>query len=124
MGERVDIGHEGPEVYLVCMGKRMNMPPRVAREMAAWLTHNAGLAEEVAERERIVLDEAIMLRTGGRIGLIHDDFLKNEATKEASWNSNLRRYVRTSKQRRPKLGKPAVDLWLPAHAKTAKIGAL
>lgn len=92
--QRVDIRQEGPRVHLVVSGRLVgDWTPEMAREVAAALNHQAGRAEEILERERIVFDQAILLRLGAPLGLLHDPHLRAEAGREAAWNSRLRRYL-------------------------------
>lgn len=89
--EEANVSHDGPVVLLGIGGKSLRMPPAVAKELARWLWHHAGRAEEIEKRELIVRDAAILLRTGAPVGILHDPHLIHEAAREAAWNSDLRR---------------------------------
>lgn len=56
--------------------------------------HSGKLAlEELIHAERIVMDSAILMRSGAPFSLSDHPVLKDEARKEAAWNSDLRRHM-------------------------------
>lgn len=90
----VTIRQEGERVLLLHNGRLLlSLPWRAAQELARAL-HIQGLrAQEEAEAERIVFDQAILTRVGFPIGLSSRTDILAEAAKEAAWNKDLRRYI-------------------------------
>lgn len=109
MRQDITIRQEGPRVHLITGGRLIaDLPPQAARDLAAALQQQAGRAEEIIERERLVFDQAILLRTGFPLGLIHHPALRAEARKEAAWNTPLRRYLPGGVQSKEEFGVPTI----------------
>lgn len=90
----LDIRQEGERVLLIYNGQTtISLPWKAALEVAKALTIQAKKAEELANAERIISDQAILTRVGFPIGLTNHPAMLKEAMKEAAWNSNLRRYI-------------------------------
>lgn len=94
---RVTVRHDGPRVQIIdrVSGRLIaDITAQHARDIADALKAQAGKAEEIEQRERLVFEEALLLRTGALpLSLVHDRHLRHEAEKEAAWNSDLRRYL-------------------------------
>lgn len=117
MRQEMTIRQEGARVRLIVGGRLIaDLAPEAARELAALLRHQAGKAEEIVQRERIVFDQAILLRVGAPIGLIHDPHLRHQAASEAAWNSDLRRYLPGGVKSQEVFGTPTVLQFPPRKA--------
>lgn len=103
------VRHEGPMVQIIS-GRRLvaEMPPAAARELIRALQHVTGLAEEIDQRERIVFDNAILIRAGLPFGLIHNRHLRHQSGVEAAWNSDLRRYMAGGIRSKEAFGVPTI----------------
>lgn len=107
--QELTIRQDGPRVQIIAGGRLVaDMTPEAARQLIAALAHQAGRAEEIAQRERAVIDQAILIRAGAPVGLLHDPHLRREAAKEAAWNSALRRHLPGGVKSRSVVGVPAV----------------
>lgn len=91
--QRITVRNEGPLVILIIDGRATPMPWNVAKEVASTINAKANLAQEVADPEKSIFDDALMIRSGGptRLG-VHPD-IRKEAEKEAEHNSDLRKYL-------------------------------
>jgi hypothetical protein len=94
MQKRVSIRQEGISVLVVVDGRAvLEMPWQAALDVSMAIRIQAKEAEALAKVEGIIWDQAILVRSGAPFGLTsHRDMLK-EATKEAAWNSPLRKYM-------------------------------
>ena len=96
------IRYEGAEVIVTLNGHETRMPFDAALQIAQALMSAGRAAEEIANREQIVIDQAILLRAGVPLGLTNHPALQAEAAKAAAWDSTLRRQmpggVRSSEQ--------------------------
>lgn len=89
------VRQEGDRVLLIYNGRLVaSMPWQAAENLGKALRVQARRAEEIAERERIVMDQAIVTRLGVPIGFTSNPHLLKTAANEAAWNSDLRRYIR------------------------------
>jgi penicillin V acylase-like amidase (Ntn superfamily) len=92
--KQVDVRREGERVQLLVDGREvLSGPHQPMLELARALYTQAKLAEAHAKAEQIILDQAILTRLGVPVGLTSDPAMLAEATKEAAWNSDLRRYI-------------------------------
>lgn len=90
----VTVRHEGPRVLVIEDGRViLDMPWEGALAVAKALHIKAKQAEEDANAEKIVGDQAILTRLGIPVGLTNRPDLLKLATNEAAWNSELRRYI-------------------------------
>ncbi len=95
----VTVRQEGLQVLIIQDGRLLlEMPYQAALELANAIRNRAKAAEEIALADTVILDQAILLRSGLGVGLATNVDMIKEASKEAAWNTSLRRYIRTSKQ--------------------------
>jgi hypothetical protein len=88
------VRRDGPRILLLSEGLALaDLPWEAALELAHALRAQAKRAEEIACREQVVYDQAILNRLGIKLGLVVDPRLQQEAMHEAAWNSDLRRYL-------------------------------
>lgn len=86
------IANEGDKVVLVFNGKRVcDMPIELAKQVSRLIYAKAMQAEEYANANRIIMDQAIMQRAGLPFGLSNNAKIVEEARKEAQWNTTLRK---------------------------------
>jgi hypothetical protein len=69
-----------------------NVPWQQALDIAKALHKHAKLAEELANAEQIIHQEAALMRSGAPISLVTREDMKREAGKEAAWGW-ARRYL-------------------------------
>ena len=99
----------GERVILVKDGSLVaDMPWQAALELANAIYRQAKLAEELANAEEIVMDQAILMRAGAPFGLSGNADIMEEAGKEAAWNSDLRRYMPGGIRSRSVVGTPTI----------------
>lgn len=102
------IGWEESKVLLEVDGKLvLDCPYDVAIEIARQLFIAAKHAEEWANHDNIVLDSAILMRSGAPFTLTNNPAMLDEAATEAAWNTTLRRNM--GNDFRGKFGTPTVS---------------
>lgn len=90
----ISIRQELGKVLLLLNGKLIcEMPPEVAKQVAAALIEKAALASEWANPEILIKDQAIIDRLGIPIRIIADDTLRAEALKVSENDPSLRKYI-------------------------------
>lgn len=105
----VTIRQEGQRVIVISNGKAiLDLPWDAAQALAKALHIKAHLAEEEAKALDIIYDQAILTRLGIPFGLTNRRDMQKEAMKEAAWNPNLRRYIRSSVESREVFGTPVI----------------
>lgn len=109
----VTIRREGPDVVLLDQQGRLvlRLPWEAALRLGGAIMQQARRIEETQNpitRAQVVRDQAILTRRGVPIGLIADPALRNEAMKEAHWNSDLRRYLPGAVPSQEAVGTPAI----------------
>lgn len=101
----VSIRQDGTQVLLIVNGRTvLQMGWENALELSRAIYTQAKKAEELANAEQIIADNAILMRSGFPLDLTARPDMLSEAKKEAAWNSPLRRYIRTSKYERRRAG--------------------
>jgi len=92
------VRREGAKVQIILEGRLlMQLSWESALALAKELHHVAKLAEEEANAETIIIDQAILQRSGFPIGLVTRRDMALLAANEAAWNTKLRRYIRKSR---------------------------
>jgi hypothetical protein len=74
------------------------MPLDAAREVGHAIAHKGHVVEERDKYEQVIYDQAILARQGINVGIGHQRGIREEAAKEAAWNTDLRRYIRSSQK--------------------------
>ena len=109
----LQIRQEEQRVIVISNGKAiLDLPWDAALAIAQAIRVKALLAEEQAKAEAIVFDQALLTRLGVPFGLTGNKAIQQEARKEAAWNSDLRRYIRSNRMggmgSQAVLGAPAI----------------
>lgn len=104
---------EGPKVLLIVKGFSVRdvvaeLPWNVALDVARAIYEKAKDAEEVANAEGIVFDQALLIRMGARIGFSSHPGIQAEAAKEAVGNRELRRYLPGGVKSQEQFGRPTI----------------
>ena len=103
------IRHEGLTVQVIFSdGKAVALAWDAALALGQAITYHARLVEEVVKRERVVMDQAILLRAGLWLPLVNDPYLRHQAHQEAAWNSDLRRYLPGGIPSQEEVGRPTI----------------
>ncbi len=87
---------ENGRVIFVFDGKVVfggGVPWEQADQIARQATRAARLAEEICKANQIIMDNALLQRSGFPIGLSDHPKIKDESIKEALHNRDLRRYL-------------------------------
>jgi len=95
-GKQVEISvrQEGERVVILRDGQlALDLPYEAALSLAKAIRIKALQAEEQANAEAIVFDQALLFRLGVPLGLTGNRDIKREAVKESAWNADLRRYI-------------------------------
>lgn len=109
MSKAITIRQEGTRVHLIIDGRLVaDLPWNAALEVAQAIRAQAGRAEEIAKREQVIFDHALLLRAGSPFGLALDPYLRREAAKVAQWDSTLRRALPGGIRSRETFGTPAI----------------
>lgn len=105
----IAVRREGERVLLIHDGRLVDeLPPQAALELARGLTVQARLVEEQAQARRIVLDQALLMRTGAPFGITNRPDILREAVKESWLNRTLRRYLPGGIKSRAVVGTPTI----------------
>lgn len=96
---------EGDRVLLTIDGKAWQLPWQTAISLGRALQAKGRQAEEVASANRIVADQALLLRAGAPFSLTDHPKIRDAARSEAQWGP-LRRYLK------PRW--PSVDFGVPS----------
>lgn len=86
-GDRVLVMQDGVTV--------LNLPWDAAKELAKALRLQAARAEQTAKVERVISDQAFLIRAGIPLSLTPNPAVFKEAGNEAAHNRDLRRYIPT-----------------------------
>lgn len=89
------VRQEGTHVILLLDGRKVcdDIPWESALQMAKAIYVQAKKAEELAKVDRIIDNQAILLRAGAPFGLSNNKDIQKEAVKESLFNRLLRRYI-------------------------------
>jgi len=91
---QVNVAREGTRVALIVDGREVLAGEYTQfLELVKALYAQAKLAEEEANAQSIIYDQAILTRLGVPLGLSNNPVILQEAAKEAAWNTSLRRYI-------------------------------
>ncbi len=105
----VKIRNEWTRVLVIVDGKTViDMPWDKAEELSKAIRSKALSAEEIAKRDQIIYDTALLQRAGWRIGLTSNPDMLKEAGKEVAWNSDLRKYLPGNIGSQEQFGAPVV----------------
>jgi len=74
-------------------GKTLIIPWNAALEVAKEMKAKALKIGETAHADKLINDQALLIRLSVPLGLTDNPDIKKEALKEAQWNSELRRYI-------------------------------
>jgi len=88
------VSREGLDVLVVMNGRRViGLPWEAALQLARAIVIQARRIEEQVKADKIILDQALLMRVGAPIGLTSHPDLISEAKKEAACNSELRKNI-------------------------------
>lgn len=108
----ISVRQEFGKVLLLLNGKLIcEMPAEVAKQVATALIQKAARAEEWANPEILIKDQAIIDRLGIPLRIISDDTLRAEAIKVSETDPELRKYINGEDAKGPPgeiLGLPSV----------------
>lgn len=107
MKSSASVRQDGDHVLLVLDGKSWRIPWRAALELSSAIRSAGKLAEEDANVNRIIADNAILMRAGVNLDLTNNRKILAEAKKEAEWG-DLRRHMPASFRNQPIFGLPTV----------------
>src|SRR5262245_22639000 len=92
------IRREGTRVLGIANGKLVfDLEWSAAQAIGRAILSQAARAEEEAKALDIVADQALLLRAGVPLLLSDRQDIQQEASKEAAWNHDLRRYIHQNK---------------------------
>lgn len=92
------------------------MPYEAALEIAKALRGVAKEAEEEAKAQGIIMDQALLLRTGVPVGLTSRRDMLKEAVREAQWNPVLRKALPGGIRSQEVFGRPVVTQHPPTRS--------
>ena len=111
MKEEIRVVIHNEKIVMLVNGKlTADFPPEAARALALALNHQAGMIENEKRNIENPLDQALLMRVGAPIGLTSNAKLLEESYKEAQWNRDLRRNVKSAEniQSKEKFGLPII----------------
>lgn len=89
-----EVRQNGTKVDLLLEGRLVvELSYESAQSLAKALWRVAKLAEELAQVEKVIEDQAILMRSGLMVPLVSNQTMAVEAAKKAQWDSDLRRYI-------------------------------
>jgi hypothetical protein len=92
--ESISVRQEGDRVLLLKNGVLIaDLPWQAAIDLSGALRRKGVDAESHAKAERIIGDQALLIRSGAPFGLTSNPAMVREAVKEAQSNRMLRRYL-------------------------------
>jgi hypothetical protein len=104
---RQDLG----KILVIGNGRLLfDMPAAVARQVWRAVKGKAKLAEEHDAADRVIADNALLLRTGAPFGLSDNPRILAESAKEAAHNRDLRRFIPGGVQADRLRGAPRVSI--------------
>ena len=107
--DQINIRQQGTRVLLIKNGVLIaDLPWQKALAVAQGLIVQARKAEELAKAERIIQDQALLLRAGAPFGLTTHPAILREAAKEAEHNRVLRRYLPGGIKSQEAVGTPTI----------------
>ena len=86
--------HNDQVVMLINGVLAADFPPEAARQLAMALNQQAAIIENEKRNRENVIDQAILMRSGSKIGLMADPKAIGVAFQEAQWNRDLRRFMK------------------------------
>lgn len=103
------VRQDDERVLLIINGQCvLNLPWDGALEIGRALIAQGHRAEEIAKAAGVIRDHAILVRAGVPIGLAVDPRIREEAEKDAAWDSPLRRYMPGGVKSTESVGAPSV----------------
>ena len=91
--DQLDIRREGNRVLLLKGGALLaDMPWEAALEVARALQALGKQAEQIAKIEKVIDDQAILLRSGVALGLTNNPAAQHEALRKAEFDPALRKH--------------------------------
>ncbi|MEW6211545.1 MAG: hypothetical protein AB1631_24475 [Acidobacteriota bacterium] len=109
MLKSVSIRQEGERVLLIEDGRLiLDMPWQAAIEVARAIYQKAKQAEQLASVDRLIIDQAVLLRAGVPFGLTSHPLILRESVKEALSNRQLRRYMPGGIRSQSVVGSPTI----------------
>lgn len=103
-----NIRQDGDHVLLTIDGKAFRMPWQTALAMGRALQAKARQAEELVAANRIVADEALLIRAGAGLSLSSNPAIRAQAHRDAQWDSQLRRAIPNPNPRSASVGVPRI----------------
>lgn len=101
------IGSDGAVTFQ--LGRNfISLEHAAAVDVVRFLTKGRLAVEELEQAERIARDTAILYRSGAPLGLSNRLDIKQEAMKQAHWDSELRRYMPGGVRSEEAVGTPAI----------------
>lgn len=110
------IVQDGDRVVLVHEGRAIELPHEAAVAVGQQLLAAGRRAEKIAKAERVVADQALVLRLGLPFGLTSDPVLQAEAMQVAQYDRDLRRYLPGGIRSRGVVGTPVLIRHAPKGA--------
>lgn len=105
------VRQEGTRVLVMVDGRVvLDLPWQAADQLAKAVRAKARQAEELAKAEDIVMDAAVLLRSGAPFGISSHPKILDEAKKEAAFNTTLRRAMPGGIRSTTQYGLPAVEV--------------
>lgn len=93
MPRRYRVGHDGALVIVELDGEAFALTAESARALGKAILASAARADEIANVDRVVKDQALLIRAGVPISLTKNPRIVAEAKKEAETDRDLRRYL-------------------------------
>lgn len=109
----IQVTTEGANVVFQIEKRGYRMPYQTALAFANVMIKNGKIAEEYANAEQVVMDGAILLRSGAPFGISDNPKINEEIKKEAVSNRLLRTSMTGGVKSREQFGTPSLILGDP-----------
>lgn len=107
--EQIRVGRDGKRIKVISNGRLLlDIPYEAALEIGRALIGKGKEAEELANPHKIIMDQALLIRSGFPLGLTNNRDVMKESIKEAVNNRDLRRYLPGGVKSQAVVGTPSL----------------
>lgn len=107
--EQIRVGRDGDRIKVISKGCLiLDVPYEAALEIGRAIIGKAKEAEEFANPYKIIMDQAILFRTGFPLGLTNNRDIMSESIKTAMHDRDLRRFIPGGVRSKEVVGTPSL----------------
>lgn len=107
--EQIRVGRDGNRIKVISKGRLiLDVPHEAALEIGRAIIGKAKEAEELANPRQIIMDQAILFRSGFPLGLTNNRDIMSESIKTAMHDRDLRRFMPGGVRSQAVVGTPSL----------------